>query len=207
MSAVGSYALFAATFAASVATPGPDVMAVVGRSLGGGSRASVGLIAGIAAGKLLLLSLALCGLAAAAAALGPLFVAVKFIGAAYLVWLGIKLWRRPIAGLEEPSGTVFTRVSLRREIGIGLAMAIGNPVAVMFSVAVLPTVFDLKSVSFADYGILCAVVAVLAAAILACYAAFAGSLRRIFRTPSARRTMDRTAGTAMIGAGLAIAAR
>ena len=207
MSDLGSYALFAATFAASVATPGPDVLAVVGRALGGGMRASLGLIAGIVAGKLMLLSLALGGLVAAAAALGPLFAAVKFIGAAYLVWLGIKLWRRPAVGLDERAIAGPSRVPLGREVLVGLAMALGNPIAVMFYVAVLPTVLDVRVVTLADYATLSGIVAVLATAIMACYALFAGSLRRVFRTAAARRSMDRTAGAVMMGTGFAIAVR
>ena len=206
MSHLGSYALFVATFAASVATPGPDVMAVVGRALGGGVRPCLGLIAGIVLGKLVLLRLALGGLAAAVLALGPLFIAVKFGGAAYLVWLGIKLWRRPIAGVgtdEIVSGTA----SPEREVLVGLAMAIGNPVAVMFYVAVLPTVLDITAVTATDFLTLCAIVAGFAATIMTGYAVFAGSLRRVFRTPAARRTMNRTAGSVMIGAGVAVAAR
>lgn len=207
MSSFGGYALFAAAFAASVATPGPDVLAVVGRALGSGARACLGLVIGIVAGKLTLLTLALLGLAAAAAALGPLFLAVKLAGAAYLVWLGVKLWRRSVVDVDGVGAAAQTTLPLGREILVGLAMALGNPVAVMFYVALLPTVLDVSAVTPAGYVALCGTVAGLGAAIMAGYALFAGSLRLAFRTASARRTVNRTAGTVMIGAGIAIAAR
>ncbi len=207
MDAMSGYALFAAAFAASAATPGPDVLAVTGRALGGGARACLGLVLGIVAGKLVLLTLALLGLAAAAAALGPLFVAVKLAGAAYLVWLGVKLWRRPAADVDAAGATPPVVLPLGREVLVGLAMALGNPVAVVFYVALLPTVLDVGTVTLASYAVLCGIVAALAASIMMGYALFAGGLRQVFRTASARRAVDRTAGTVMIGAGIAIAAR
>ncbi len=207
MDTMGNYLLFAAAFAASVATPGPDVLAVVGRALGGGARACLGLVLGIVAGKLVLLTLALLGLAAIAAALGPLFVVVKLAGAAYLVWLGVKLWRRPAVDVDGAKLPLPATLPLGREILAGLAMALGNPVAVVFYVALLPTVLDLNAVTPASYAVLCGIVAGLAAAIMAGYALFAGGLRRVFRTAAARRAVDRTAGTVMIGAGIAVAAR
>lgn len=211
MSSLGGYALFAAAFAASVATPGPDILAVVGRALGGGARACLGLVLGIVAGKLTLLTLALLGLAAAAAAaaaaLGPLFVAVKLAGAFYLVWLGVKLWRRPVENVDGVGTVAQTVLPLGREVLVGFAMALGNPVAVVFYVTLLPTVLDVSAVTPPGYVTLCGIVAGLAAAIMGGYALFAGGLRRVFRTASARRAVDRTAGTVMIGAGIAIAAR
>jgi threonine/homoserine/homoserine lactone efflux protein len=86
--------IFAALFAVSAAAPGADTMLMFGRALGGGARSAVPVAIGITAGKLVLLALAAAGVTAAAAALGPMFVVVKVVGAAYLVWLGLRLWRR-----------------------------------------------------------------------------------------------------------------
>lgn len=73
--------------------------------------------------------------------------------------------------------------------------------------ALLPTVLDLSAVTLASYAVLCGIVASLTTATVAGYALFAGSLQRAFRTAFARRAVDRTAGTVMIGAGIAIAAQ
>ncbi len=83
--------LFAAVFAVPAAAPGADTMLLFGRALSTGARGAVPGAVGITAGKLVLLGLAALGVTAAAAALGPLFVAVKILGAAYLVWLGARL--------------------------------------------------------------------------------------------------------------------
>jgi hypothetical protein len=72
--------VFAAVFAVSAAAPGADTMLMFGRALAGGARSAVPVAVGITAGKLVLLVLAATGVTAAAAALGPLFVAVKLAG-------------------------------------------------------------------------------------------------------------------------------
>jgi len=121
--------------------------------------------------------------------------------------LGVKLWRRPAVDVDGAKLPLPATLPLGREILAGLAMALGNPVAVVFYVALLPTVLDLNAVTPASYAVLCGIVAGLAAAIMAGYALFAGGLRQVFRTAVARRAVDRTAGTVMIGAGIAVAAR
>ena len=200
------YWLFAAASALSVASPGPDVFAVIGRALGGGARACAGLLLGIAAGKVVLLTAAFLGLVALAQMLGPLFVAVKLAGAAYLVHLGVKLWRRPVDGGDLP-GAGPARPSLAGETALGLAMALGNPVAVLFYAAVLPNVLDVGGVTPAGFAGLCAIVVLNALAINGGYALLAGAAGRALRSPPARRLLNRTAGAAMIGAGVAVAAR
>ena len=73
--------------------PGPEIAALLSRSLSDGIRSSLPLAAGIVAGKLLMLSAGIVGLGALLAALGPGFAALKYAGAAYLLWLGIKRLR------------------------------------------------------------------------------------------------------------------
>lgn len=202
-----AYLLFAAASALSIASPGPDVFAVIGRALGGGGvRACAGLLLGIAAGKIILLTAAFLGLIALAEALGPLFVIVKLGGAAYLIYLGVKLWRRPVQD-GGSKGTRSPRASLVGEIALGLAMSLGNPLAVLFYAAILPNVFDVSGVTLAGYLGLCAIVVLNAFAINGGYALLAGAAGRALRSASAQRLVNRTAGGTMIGAGVAIAAR
>jgi threonine/homoserine/homoserine lactone efflux protein len=87
-------AVFAVTFAASAAAPGPEVAAFLGRTVSRGLRGGVPLALGIVCGKLLLLAGAVAGLAALVPLLGPAFDVLAYGGAAYLVWLGVRKWRR-----------------------------------------------------------------------------------------------------------------
>lgn len=89
-----AYPMFALAFAASAAFPGPEIAALLSRFLAGGLRSSFALAAGIITGKLRMLSAALLGLAVLLAVLGPAFLAIKFIGAAYLAWIGVQRWRK-----------------------------------------------------------------------------------------------------------------
>jgi threonine/homoserine/homoserine lactone efflux protein len=94
---------FAAALAVAVALPGPGIFAVVSCALGRGLRDALALIAGIVVGDLIYFAFAVLGMAALARSMGELFAVVKLAGAAYLIWLGVKLWRpRPSTGPTEP---------------------------------------------------------------------------------------------------------
>jgi len=96
--------LFAGVFAMSAAAPGADTMLILARSLAGGPRAAAPLAAGITIAKLVMLTAAAAGVSAAAATFGTMFVLLKIAGAAYLVWLGIKMWRRQPPAAAPPGG-------------------------------------------------------------------------------------------------------
>ena len=84
-------AFVAAMFLLSL-SPGPGFLMVVARSLAGGLKAGLAAIAGLVVGDILYLVLAILGLSALASVMGELFLAVKVLGAAYLIWLGVKTW-------------------------------------------------------------------------------------------------------------------
>lgn len=198
------YILFALAFLVSVATPGPDVLAVVGRALAA-RRATqcAGLILGIIAGKLILLSAAFLGLVAAAKVLGPFFVAIKLAGGVYLVFLGIRLWRQ---SLPEPQAEQATE-SPARDSAVGLAMALGNPVAILFYAALLPNTVDVTQAGLPGFAVLAAIVTGCTLAVYELYAALAARVSSLFRGQAARRRLNRASGAVMIGAGVAIAVR
>ena len=199
-----AYILFALAFVASAVAPGPDIAALVARALSAGARSSAGLLAGIIVGKLVLLTLALLGLAVLVQALGPLFVVVKLGGAAYLVWLGIKTWRRAGRTLE---GAAPPSRGLLGDAALGLGMALANPIAVLFYVALLPSVIDVGGVAIGQGLALGAIIVGAMGMIGGGYVLLAQGARRLFTTPMAKRRMDRGAGAMLIGAGIAVAAR
>jgi threonine/homoserine/homoserine lactone efflux protein len=82
---------FVAASAALLVVPGPTILLVIGQSLGAGRRNALPLVAGVAAGDFVAMSLSLAGLGAVLAASATLFTVLKWAGAAYLVWLGIAL--------------------------------------------------------------------------------------------------------------------
>src|ERR1700745_4319951 len=88
-----SWAAFTAASTVLLVIPGPTVLLVVSYALGQGWRTALPMAIGVALGDFTAMTLSMLGLGALLAAAAQLFPVLKWIGAAYLVWLGIKLWR------------------------------------------------------------------------------------------------------------------
>lgn len=199
---------FALTSAAVVALPGPTVLLVVAYSLGHGRRAARAAVAGTGLGDFTAMTASLLGLGAILAASATAFTAVKWAGAAYLLYLGIKMWRAPVAALEEGEpdlagtprpGTVFAHAWLVTAL---------NPKSIVFFVAFLPLFIDPARPLFGQLVVMEATFLVLAVANAAAYAWLAGLARGKVRQPSVRRAVNRIGGSLMIGAAiLALALR
>ncbi|WP_230534261.1 LysE family translocator [Microvirga roseola] len=142
---------YAAALTIAAATPGPSMFGVISSGLARGTSAAIAVGLGVALGDIVLAGAALLGMGALAAAFGWVFATVKYVGAAYLVWIGIKMWR---ATPEHVSGkTTETHHSLRF-VGLGAAMALGNPKAILFHASLMPLLLDLSSLTVADAGII-----------------------------------------------------
>jgi threonine/homoserine/homoserine lactone efflux protein len=192
--------IFAAVYAAAVATPGPGIVALVTRALAGGFWSAVPNTYGMALGDLILMTLSAFGLALVAQAMGDLFLLVKLAGAGYLIYLGYKFWTAPAEETftAAPSGAAQGFLSQ-------FALTLGNPKAIGFFVALLPTLIDLKTLTLAGYAELCALPLTVLPAVCLTYAALAHSVRGLFQSALARRRMNKGAGAIMVGAGISVA--
>jgi threonine/homoserine/homoserine lactone efflux protein len=197
------YLIFLLAFAASAALPGPEIAALLSRSIANGMKASFSLAIGIVIGKLLMLTAALIGLSALLALLGPAFVLLKYVGAAYLVWLGVRKWRKAGAALERDAQAPHAGL----DVVLGIAMTVSNPMAIVFYMALLPGVIDVAGVTLPSYAILCAIIAGVMAAVTLAYGVLAEIARSAFRSRKAKARVDRASGVMMIGVGAMIAAR
>lgn len=194
----------ALTIAAAV--PGPGMTALVARALAVGFWGTMPMVLGLIMGDMVFLTCAALGLAALATTFSTVFTLVKFAGCAYLLWLAWALWtaephadRVEASARPEPSSW---RVALA-----GLTLTLGNPKTIVFYMALLPTVVDLAALTPLGFAEMVVIVFVDLLAVGAAYAAMAARARRFFRDPKARRILDRTAGTMMAGAAVAVAAR
>ncbi len=187
-----------------MATPGPGVLATVARGLAHGLRGSMSFILGIVAGDLVYLLLAIFGLAAIAESYGELFIFVRWAGAAYLIYLGIKAWCAPVSPIE---GVSSLGVKPFRDFIGGLSLTLGNPKVIVFYTAFLPTFLDLSTLMFQDILIAASIIVGMLILVLVSYAWMADRSRRLFRSARAMRIMNRSAGGVMIGAGAVIAVR
>ena len=199
------YLVFLLAFAASAAAPGPETAGLMARALGGGMLASLPRALGIVLGKLLMLTAAIVGLAALVDLLGPFFAVLKYAGAAYLIWLGVRRWRRAgeastLSGAAEP-------VRFGVDVGLGLAMTLSNPIAILFYLALLPGVVDIAGLTLNGYAILCLIVVGVMAAVTISYGILAEAVRKAFSSSRSKAGMDRATGAMLIGAGTMIGTR
>jgi threonine/homoserine/homoserine lactone efflux protein len=202
---MNEYIVFMLAFVASAATPGPEIAGLLSRSLSGGMLTSIPLAIGIILGKLFMLTAAIIGLTALVKVLGPMFVILKFCGAAYLVWLGIKKWRnagRVLVGNEKTK-----TVSFVAEIGLGLAMTLSNPIAIVFYMALLPGVINVSGVTLNNYVILCSIIICLMTIIAIGYGIIAEIARKLFSSSNSKRKIDRISGGMMVCAAILIITR
>lgn len=197
MSLASYLALALAVFILAL-TPGPVVVATVARTFVSGVRPALGLIAGVALVDLVYLLLAVFGLSAIASALGELFIAVKIVGALYLVWLGYRLWTAKAVPLPE-TGAAIPRC-FWQSFAEGALIDLGNPKIILFYAAFLPPFADLETLGTHDVvGMAAVVVGILILSNLG-FAWVASRARRYIRSARAVKTMNRTSGTLMIGA-------
>jgi threonine/homoserine/homoserine lactone efflux protein len=197
--------VFAGVFAVSAAAPGADTMLILARSVAGGPRAAAPLAAGITIAKLVMLTAAAAGVSAAAATLGTMFVVLKIAGTAYLVWLGVRMWRRRSPAEAPPVGAS-TKVGPSRAAATGVALGLSNPQAIVFYVALLPAVIT-PGTGAGVYVILAVVLCVVMAAVSAVYITLGSRARHTAVSPTARRRANRVAGGLLISSGVLVAIR
>lgn len=198
---VSTWLAFCAAAAVLVLIPGPTILLVIGQSLGGGLRNALPLAAGVALGDLVAMVLSLAGLGAVLAASATLFTALKWVGAAYLIWLGVTMWRAPVAAEAPPP------LPPGRAMGQAFIVTALNPKGIVFFVAFAPQFIDPARGFVAQAAILVVTFVVIAACNALAYALLAGRLSGAVRRPGVRRTINRLGGTVLMGAGLAVALR
>ncbi len=197
-----SFALAMALFGAS---PGPGIFAVVSRALSGGFASAMLLTLGLIAGDLVWLTLAASGMSVVAEMMGEFFVALKIVGGLYLVWMGVKTWRAPVVAADLAAPVV--RPSAMGTLMGGLAVTLSNPKAILFYMAILPTLLDLSTITASGLVMAAAVVVLVLALVCAGYAFLASRARRVLQSPGAMKRLNRASGVLLIGVGGWVASR
>jgi threonine/homoserine/homoserine lactone efflux protein len=194
---------FVAASIVLLAIPGPTVLLVVSYALGHGCRYAAATVAGVALGDLTAMTASLLGLGALLAASAGLFTAVKWVGAAYLVYLGLRLWRAPVG---DPGQADISETRPGRIFAHAYVVTALNPKGIVFFVAFLPQFLDMTRPVLTQMAILVATFVSLATINAALFGLLASSARRTIRKPSAQRLVNRIGGSFLIGAGLLTAA-
>jgi threonine/homoserine/homoserine lactone efflux protein len=200
---LSGFLLFAFVYALAVASPGPGVAAVVARSLARGHRGAPAFIAGFLVGDLVWFAVAAAGLAAIAETAYVLFAAVKYAGAAYLLYLAWKMWTSADTCMDAAQVDASQRPA--RLFAASLTLTLGNPKTMVFFLALLPTVVQLDTLSLLDFVEIGAIICVVLPAVLGTYVAAAVRARRLLTSPRTLRAVHRGGATVMAGAAIAVA--
>ena len=193
---------FIATFILSL-SPGPGVFSSISSGLHHGFRLGLWNGVGMQAANLLLVAVVSLGLGAILLASETLFNAVKWLGVAYLIYLGIVTWRAPAKGFEDDRDDEET--TARGVFMRGFWVNATNPKGIIFFAAILPQFIDVARAQFPQYAILAATTFAVDLGVMMGYTALAAKVLRVMRDPSRLRWVNRGLGAAFIAAGVALA--
>ena len=201
---VQTWLLFVAASTALLLIPGPTVLLVLSYALSQGRTVALATVAGVALGDLLAMTASLAGLGALVLASATVFTVLKWVGAAYLIYLGIKLYRSASAARLGPvenlnlatPKSVFTHSALVTAL---------NPKSIVFFIAFVPQFVAVESPLLPQFAILIATFVGLAAINALTYALLADTLRHKIARPSVLAWFSRIGGGALVMMGVATA--
>jgi RhtB (resistance to homoserine/threonine) family protein len=188
-----------------IVTPGPDTALTIRNVFAGGRRAGLATALGVATGQLVWALLTSLGLVALLLASAPVFHALRLLGAAYLVYLGVQSLRssfKATAGVSLQSGG---SLQPRRAFWQGLLNDLANPKMAIFFASVLPQFAQPDRGMFSQLAALGAVFAALTLTWLSLYSVVLSLAGKWFQGSAVRRTIDGVAGVALLGLGVRVA--
>ncbi len=191
---------FVAASTALLMIPGPTVLLVLSYALSQGRRVALASAAGVALGDLIAMTASLLGLGALVLASATLFTALKWAGALYLIWMGVKLLRAP---RSEGLDTVATQDTTACKIfGHTATVTALNPKSIAFFIAFVPQFITIGAPIAPQFTILIATFVGLAALNALIFALLANRLRMTIKRPGVITWLTRGGGVALIGMGL-----
>lgn len=196
------YLLFLIVAAVTVLSPGPGVVMTLTNALRFGASGTYGGIFGIAFGTLIVASVSATSVGVLLATSAVAFTILKFVGATYLIYLGIKLWKSPSIRITAQSAqeASFSKCFLE-----GLSLQLTNPKAVFFFISIFPQFIDLQSNYSAQFSVLVVTYILLVLAIHSLYALFAKRAKQWFTSERGGRVLNRTASATFVAFGVALA--
>ena len=191
---------FTITSAIMLSIPGPTVMLIVSYILGKGPQTAWATAPGVVLGDFTAMTISLAGAGALLAASATLFTTMKLIGAAYLVWLGIRLWRStPVLTQLKTSANI---KDSRKMFWNSYFVTALNPKSIVFFIAFVPQFVDASSPLVLQFIILETTFLTLAGLNIIIWALLVGRLRVLFAQPKILSRLNKAGGGFLIGAGL-----
>ena len=197
-------AFFVASWAISI-SPGAGAVAAMSAGLNHGFARGYFLSFGLVIGIWTQVLVVGIGLGALIAASSLAFSVIKWLGVAYLLWLGVKQWRAPatplVATADAGAVTVTRRALFLRGWGVNAV----NPKGTVFLLAVVPQFLDLGHALWPQYGVIALTLAFTDLIVMAGYTALASKLLRLLKTPTQMRVLNRAFGSLFVAVGLLLA--
>jgi homoserine/homoserine lactone efflux protein len=178
-----------------ILAPGPIVTLVISTGATRGTRAALLTVAGTSLGNAVLLAAIALGLSWVVAHAAHLFEALRWLGAAYLIWLGVRAWRG--ANRVQPPAP-----RSHADLWRGFVVALSNPKTLAFFTAFLPQFVDPARPAGLQLLVMCLVAVLFAALSDSCWAIAAGYGRAWLLRPARARLLKRTAALTLIGGGI-----
>ena len=201
---LASLMIFAGALLVAAGSPGPSIAALVARVITRGFREVSPFLFAMWIGEAIWLSCAIFGLAFIAETFQWAFLAIKYAGVIYLLYLAWKMWTAPVAVHE---GDIPQAASHWKLFLAGMAVTLGNPKIMIFYLALLPTIIDLSAVSLVGWAELTITMLLVLVAVDIAWAMAASHARRLLRSARAVRIANRASASLMAGAAAAIATR
>lgn len=187
--------------------PGPGVLLVVSRTISGGLSASLWTISGIISADLIFLLIVVYGLQAIASLLDSAFIFIQTIGAAYLIWLGLSIWKSPSISLNLGKTTQHRSQSFYALWVTGLLITLSNPKAILFYMSFLPAIIDITTLTLLDITIMGLIICSTIGGIMFFYALTVLKAKNKISPSSKHRLTQRIGGSMVIATGLLLLAR
>ena len=195
---------FTLAYAVMAVTPGPVILLVISYALAQGRRTAYAVVAGTALGDASCLVAAVLGLGAVLAASATAYALLKLAGCAYLVFLGVRLWRAPTA-VEADAPALSARPRARIFLHAYLT-TIFNPKSVLFFMIFVPQFMNPRVPLAPQLALMLPSVLIVGLAVDGSYSLFGARFRRFIRTRRAARAVNRVAGGVLGGVGVLAAA-
>jgi threonine/homoserine/homoserine lactone efflux protein len=190
--------MFSAMIALAI-IPDSSALAVAARSISSGFRYGLVVVVGIVFGDLIFILFAVFGLSVIAEFMGELFVVIKYLGAAYLICMGLLLWKAKPKVVEL--GDV-EELSWLSNFLCGLFITLGDPKAIIFYLSFLPAFIDLSLATIADISIIMVTAIVALCCTKLAYAFMADKSRMLFKSTKAKKGINVITGSVMITTGI-----
>lgn len=203
--------LFVATVFVVSAIPGPNMLVVMAHSAQHSMRRATATMAGCLSALVIMLSISAAGLGVFLKAWPTMFDALRLVGAAYLIYLGVKSWRANVTAPEHEAQAAARDTSGKpaRSLGAlyrnGFLVASSNPKAILFAAALLPQFIDASKATLPQFGVLVCTFAVIEVSWYLVYAACGARIGSTLKSERVARAFNRLTGGVFVGFGAMMA--